>query len=233
MTKQEYLDELRKELKLNNVDEIDDIISEFEGHFEFKLEEGLTEEEIVKILSSPKEIAKEYLPKAEPENKLKKGVKVTGLVFLSVPAAMVYVLIWASVIALGGFSVACLVTGGCLITTVNIAELIPYIPYFPALLLGIACIGLSVLSAIGTFYLFMYAKQWGKVYVRWCKNTANDRAYPSISMHPAISKKTAFKLKLVAIIGLVCFLVAFIIGYASMCISAGSFEPWHVWNWFM
>ena len=232
MTKQEYLDELRKELKNNNVDEIEDIISEYSEHFDFKLEEGFTEEEIAKKLSSPKEIAKEYMPKPEPVNKFEKGIKVTGLTFLSIPLGMIYALIWASVAVLGAFALTSLVTGFCLITTINIAGLIPYIPYFPALLIGIACFGLAVLSAVGTFYMFMYVKQWGKIYIRWCKNIANNSQYPSLSKHPKISKKLASRLKLVAVVGLVCFITAFVVGYISMCIASNSFQPWHAWNWF-
>lgn len=232
MTKKEYLDELRKELKLNNVDDIDDIVLEYEEHFDFKQEEGFTEEEIAKKLSSPKEIAKEYIEKTEPVNKFEKGTKITGLTFLSIPLGMIYILMWASVLVLGAFSLASLVTGFCLVTTINIAGLIPYIPYFPALIIGIACFGLSILSSVGTFYMFMYVSRWGKVYVRWCKNVANNNHYPSISKHPEISKRLSSKLKLIAIIGLVCFVTAFVIGYISMCIASNSMEPWHVWNWF-
>lgn len=232
MTKKEYLDELRKELKQNNVEDIDDIIAEYEEHFNFKLEEGLTEEEISKKLSSPKETAQEYAPRPEPVNKFEKGTKVAGLTFMSIPLGLIYALIWASVAVLGIFSIASLVTGFCLITTINIAGLIPYIPYFPALMIGIACFGLAILSAVGTFYMFMYVKQWGKVYCRWCKNIANNSHYPSISKHPKISKKLSSKLKLIAIIGLVCFISALVIGYISMCIAAKSIQPWHVWSWF-
>lgn len=179
---------MKKELKLNNVEDIEDIISEYEEHFSFKLEEGFTEEEICRKLSSPKEIALQYTPKAEPINKFEKSTKVTGLTFMSIPLGMIYILMWASVIVLGAFSIVSLVTGFCLLTTINIAGLIPYIPYFPAFVLSFACFGLAILSAIGTFYMFMYVKQWGKVYVRWCKNIANNTHYPSISKHPKISK---------------------------------------------
>ncbi len=232
MTKKEYLEELRKELKLNNVNEIEEVISEYEEHFKFKIDEGLTEEEIAKKLSNPKEIAKEYAVNNTPINKYEKYAKTTGVVFMSIPLTMIYILICASVIVLGAFSLASLTAGFCLITTVNIADLIPTMPYFPALMLGVACIGLSVISCIGTIYMFLYIKQWAKVYARWCKNIINNNRYPSLSMHPQNSKKFSSKLKLIAIIGLVCFIATFIVGYISLCISAGSIEPWHTYNWF-
>ncbi len=113
------------------------------------------------------------------------------------------------------------------------AGLIPYMPYFPALMVGISLFGLAILSAIDTFYLFMYAKQWGKIYLRWCENIANDSHYPQISKHPKISKKTSTKIKFITMIGLVCFVTALLIGFISMCIaSSNSMQPWHIWHWF-
>lgn len=232
MTKNEYLNELRKELKLNNANDIEDIIAEYDGHFEFKMEEGLTEEEIAKKLSSPKEIAKEYASDKNNNDAFNKGLRVSFLSAVSIPMGAIYALIWCSVVVLAGFAISCATLGVCLITTTNIAGLIPYIPYFPALVLGIACLGLAILSAIGTYYMFMYVCRWGKIYIRWCKNVANNSRYPSISKHPQISKKVSSKLKLIAIVGLVCFVSAFVLGYVLMCIASKSIQPWHVWNWF-
>jgi len=106
-------------------------------------------------------------------------------------------------------------------------------PYLPSFIIGIACLGLSVISAIGCIYLALYVKQWGKAYFRWCKNTVNGNAYPSVSMQPKLSKRAAFILKLTAMIGLAVFVSFFVIGYATMCVSAGGMEPWHIWNWFV
>lgn len=232
MTKNEFLEELKKELKLNSVADIDEIISEYEEHFAFKVEEGFTEEEIAKKLSTPQELAKEYAVSNAPINKYEKGAKTTGVVFMSIPLTMIYILICASVVVLGAFSVASLVAGVCLITTVNIAGLIPSMPYFPSVMLGIACIGLSILSCIGTVYMALYVKQWGKVYIRFCKNLINNNRYPALSKHPKLSKKTASRLKLIAVMGLVIFITAFVVGYIVLCLSAGSIEPWHTYNWF-
>jgi len=233
MNKKEYLEELRKELKKYNVNEVEDIIADYEEHFENKMEEGFTEEEIARKLSVPEAIAIEYAESnGASVNKYEKGAKTAGVVAMSIPLTMLYIVICASVVVLGAFSIACLATGICLITTINVAGLIPSMPYFSALAIGIACIGLSVLSAVGTYYMYLYVKQWGKVYVRWCKNIINNNRYPSLSMHPQISKKRASKLKIVAVMGLVCFVAAFVIGYVSLCIAAGSLEPWHVFNWF-
>jgi len=233
MTKKNFLDELRQNLKLYNVSDIDEIIAEYEEHFEFKAEEGKSEEEIARRLPPADEIAKDY---AESDGQTKRGtagVKIVGTVFLSLLLFFVFAFIWGSVILLGAFSGASLVTGFCLITTVNIANLIPYLPVLPSLVLGVSFFGLSVITAIGTYYLFLYCKQWCKAYFRWCKNVRSGNAYPSVSMQPRVPKKRAFRLKLIAMIGLAVFVFALAAGYLIMCLYAGNMEPWHTWNWFV
>ena len=60
MTKNEYLSELRSELKKNNVIDMEDIVSEYEQHFAFKLADGYSEEEIAAKLGVPKTIAAQF-----------------------------------------------------------------------------------------------------------------------------------------------------------------------------
>lgn len=236
MTKNQYLEELKKELKAKNIADVNDVIAEYEEHFRFKEEEGLTEEEIAKKLSSPKEIAAEYAEAEANEYKGSKGARgarIAGIVALSVPAVPLYILIFCSVLVLGAFAVAVTALGFCLLTTINIYNLIPSMPYVSAAILAIACFALAVLSIVGTYYLFIYVRQWGKVYLRWCDGIINGNRYPALSLQPAISKKTAFKTKLITVIALIVFIAAFGIGYASLCAAAGSMEPWHVFGWFM
>ncbi len=236
MNKKEFLDTLKKELKNNNIldeDELNDILLQYEEHFYYKLEEGYSEEEITKKLASPIDIAKEYIRPSKQINKYEKATKIFGITMLSIPVLFIYVFMLASVIVVGAFSVVSLTTGFCLMTSLNIANLIPSIPYLPSLVLGIACFGLAILSATGTIYLALYVKQWTKVYLRWCKNVILNNIYPSISKHPKLSKKFASKIKLISVIGLVVFVGAFIVGYFIMCLMAKSLEPWHIWNWFV
>ena len=60
MTKQEYLKELRKNLRGFSQEEIDDILYDYEEHFSIGLSSGKTEEEIAEELGDPKDIAEQY-----------------------------------------------------------------------------------------------------------------------------------------------------------------------------
>ena len=88
MNKKEFLDELRKELKKNNVSDIEEIIEEYDNHFNYKLEEGRTEEEIAKKLSPPQEIAKEFMENKPTNTKSDKSIKILGITLLSLPSLM-------------------------------------------------------------------------------------------------------------------------------------------------
>ena len=46
MTKNEYLEQLQASLRRGRVSDADDILDEYRQHFEFKMAEGYTEEEI-------------------------------------------------------------------------------------------------------------------------------------------------------------------------------------------
>ena len=60
MTKNQYFKELKKQLKLYAVKESEDILKDYEEHFDEALSNGKTEDEICKNLGSPENIAKQY-----------------------------------------------------------------------------------------------------------------------------------------------------------------------------
>lgn len=60
MNKKDYIDTLRQSLYGLSDEEINEIIYDYEEHFSIGLERGKTEEEIIKELGDPKNIAKSY-----------------------------------------------------------------------------------------------------------------------------------------------------------------------------
>ena len=57
MTKQDYLTALHQELNKNAVADAEDVVSEYEQHFQFKLADGFTEEEIAAKLGAPAQMS--------------------------------------------------------------------------------------------------------------------------------------------------------------------------------
>lgn len=61
MSKEKFLERLRKKLSILESSEIDDIINEYDGYIEEKIKKGFTEEEAVKSMGEVDELAKELL----------------------------------------------------------------------------------------------------------------------------------------------------------------------------
>lgn len=78
MNKKEFIRQLKKELRKRNVNDIPEILADYEEHFQAKLEEK-TEEEIVLELGSISQIADEYAANRYNGNSVsdKKGKPVT------------------------------------------------------------------------------------------------------------------------------------------------------------
>lgn len=238
MTKLEFLEKLTTELKHKNVIDAADIIEEYEQHFAFKLADGYVEEEIAAKLGDPKEIAAQYDAVSIEKNGSKKIITAIGLgiadFFFGVFCALLYaweLVMGTLVIAFGTLSV-------CLIGELGRSKpfSVPEMPYHCAIILGIAFVALTVLSAIGTIYFFGFIRQLMRSFGRFHKNTlaaVSGRAtLPSLPVYPQFSTKTKRTLRKIAAVAVTVFAVCFIAGFIVCVMTAGSFEFWHTWDWF-
>jgi len=233
MNKSEFMQILNKELINNKVNDIDEILTEFEEHFAYKLEEGRSEEEVIRKIGNPVDIAKDYLNTSKTEKRPNKAVLKVGLVLIDFWVYLMFLLFWLSVFVLGVFTITLCVLGVLLITSANLYHLLPSMPYISSLILGISALALMVVSGIGTIHLSLYVKQWHKAYQRYRKNLLNNNIYPPLSMHPKLSKRSSALLKLINIVGMVIFILTFTLGYFISALLANSLEFWHVWEWFI
>lgn len=176
MSKKEFIKELRKNLKHLQKEELDEIIADYEEHFEAGKADGRTEKEIAKSLGTPKKIAKHIVAKhlvkkaehtTSPRNVLNALLASLGLGFFN----LVFVLgpflaiigILVGIFAAGiGLTIGGL--GAMIFMALNIAIVgVPHVTAF-FLLLGIICLGLLIL--IGDYYL---ARLFGKLTLKYLK----------------------------------------------------------------
>lgn len=237
MNKQTFLNELSSLLKTRGVEEIDEIIADYDTHFTYKTADGYTEEEIAAKLGKPQEIAQQFGPVSEKRTSGTGGrvLRVIGLAFTDVFVISFFLLMGTWVLVLGVTAVSSVFGGiGLLVSRFILMDiiLVPVMPYAGAIFLGITIIALGVLFAVATVICWALTTQLIKSYKRWHKNTNSDSKYPPLSMHPIPNAAARRKLRTVALIALVVFGVTFIIGYIVLSISAGALEFWHVWHWF-
>ncbi len=238
MNRKEFIETLTKKLRDNNINDFEEIIAEYEEHFDFKLADGYSEEEIAAKLGKLEEIALQYTPgNIDKKTGGKKAIIITGLVFADIFVGAFFALLFAWIIVIGTFTIASATIGVCYIGGFNIYSLIPPIPYWCGIIYAVVFLSLAVLSAVGTIYCASYCRQLMRAYGRFHKNcisAASGKAVlPSLAAHPQFSMKTHRKLRNIALISLAVFAVTLILAYILSAIAAGAFEFWHEWNWFM
>lgn len=237
MKKDVFIDLLKKNLISNKVTEIDDVIFEYIEHFNYKLEDGYSEEEISKKLGDPVFLASQYIESNEIIESKTRVLNIIGLISLDMIVPSFFIIFISWIIVLFAFSITSLTISVSLFTNINIYSLIPYLPYWSGAVLGITFVSLFILSLAGTYYNYLYLKQLYKSYLRFHRNVTaslkNKPTLPSLPIHPQLSKKTTRKLRSIVLFSLNAFAISFILGYLVISFTAKSFEFWHVYNWFV
>ncbi|MDD2260947.1 MAG: DUF1700 domain-containing protein [Clostridia bacterium] len=238
MNKKEFMDKLKNSLLESGISDIDDILNEYEEHFLFKMADGFSEEEVSLKLGDPKELAKQFVQEA-PVIKVKKKNRFftgLGLGFLDIFVGCIFLVLFIGVIALAAVAISSATAGVLLITKMNIASLLPVMPYKSAVMFSVGLIALAILVFITVVYGFLWFKQLLVSYSRFHKNcmakASNKAVYPAKATFLQVSGKLKRTLRGTILVSLVIFLVAFIGGYAVSALEAKALEFWHVWEWF-
>lgn len=237
MTKNEFIFKLTAELKNNQIQDIEEIISEYEQHFDFKLADGYTEEEISAKLGLPENIAAQY-ERENTEVSHRKNYVITkiGFCFADFFVGIVFLIlaVWGAVMA--AFSLACAGVAVCLICGLNVASLIPAMPYWCGVVIGISLAALSVLAAAGCVYYAAFLRQLTRKFGRFQYNilapVCGKPVLPAVPASGQFSPKIKRRLRHIISVSLVIFAVCFILGFIASVLSAGAIEFWHSWGWF-
>ena len=235
MTKNEYLTQLRDQLKKNNVADTEDIISEYEQHFAFKLADGFSEDEIAAKLGSPQTIAAQFNSETKIDKSGSGGrvfVKI-AMSFAALFEAMVYILFFCWVVVVAATSLASAVIGVCLIGHLNVYGLLPNMPYLSALIFGICFFAFAVLLAAASYYFFAYTRQIIRASIRWHRNMTSSTALPPLSWSPQFTNKTRRTLRAVLLWSVTIFGVSFALAFIVSELLSGALGFWHAWHWFV
>jgi hypothetical protein len=232
MTKDDFLGRLEKSLR-GRVEDLGDILGEYEQHFARKLADGYGEEEIAARLGEPEALAEQFAESASPRRRPGKAFAFAGVCILSLFALCAFVALFAWVIGVGAGAIASFATGICLVSPLRIGVGIPPMPYVGSLLLGLSILAFSVLCALATGYSFLFVVQLCRAYFRWAGNSLKATVLPPLPVNPQLPPARRRRLRSLALAALAVMGGCFVAAYAVMAIMAGSLGFWHVWRWFL
>lgn len=234
MTKQEYLSELKAELNKNAVADADDIITEYEQHFLFKLADGFDEAQIASKLGSPSHIALQYagLPAQGKKKGGKKAFLVLWLTVMGVFEVMLYGAFLWFIGALFCASLVPAILGGELIIGMNLLNILPPMPYGGAIVFGVMLLSLSIILVIAALFCFAYLKQMVRASLRWRKNLLSEEPLPPLPLNPQFSPKGKRAMRGVFLGAVLIFGTTFVLGYTILAFYTHSMAFWHALGWF-
>lgn len=238
MNKQTYLSELTSQLKQRNIEDIDEILAEYDEHFTRKKADGYTEEEVAAKLGKPKEIALQFAPSEGGAEKKRSGKFLAGLgaIAADIFAVPFFIIMYAWLVVIGATSLSFALCGISLIIKPLLPPdflFIPPMPYVGGVFMGAMTIAFGALAAVATVYSGALTFQMGKSYRRWHKNVFTDGKYPPYAIHPILKDHLRRRMRSIGLIALIVFGASFVIGFIVLSASAGSLGFWHVWNWFV
>ena len=234
MTKQDYLTALQQELNKNAIADAEDIVSEYEQHFQFKLADGFTEEEIAAKLGAPAQIALQFagLPKEQKRKGGKKTLLVLWLTIIGIFEVMLYGAFLCFIVGLFIGSLFPAALGVEFIAGLNFMNILPPMPYGGAVVFGIALIALGVMIFLFAMYCFAMLRQLVRASLRWRRNMLREEALPLLPLSPQFSPKTRRALRGILLWAVLIFAVTFIAGYAILGLYTHSWGFWHALGWF-
>lgn len=183
--KEEFMDALRHYLSDFGNDEREEILYDYEEHFRIGMESGKTEDELIKELGSPRDIAAQYRntdDNVQSNSKANSRQSVGGSIGIFIALAffnLIFVLgpYLGIVVAIIGMCIGaiCTVISGIAISICTILR-----PIFPGIVntpngipdisiffVGIGTTALGILFCIGMFYLVKFFMAITVKYVKW------------------------------------------------------------------
>ena len=236
MNKTEFINILTNTLVERRVQDIDEIVAEYEQHFSIKMADGYSEGEIADRLGDPKALGEQFDPETSETRTSNKAIVVIGLVFVDTVVAMLFALLFTWVIVMGVAAAAFAVAGVGLVSGLDVSTFVPYMPDLFRFMLAAMLLALAVLTAVGVVYFWLFIRQLFRSFSRWHRNrlaaASGEALLPGIPAYPQIPRVRNRIMRRIGLVALIVVVVTFQAGYMVAALTAGALEFWHVWGWF-
>ena len=232
MDNNEYISKLRAALEKAGVSEPEEILDEYRAYFKRKENDGFSCDDAAAKLENPELIARQYSPEYRRRSKGPSFLLIIGIVLAGIFALCFFLFIFAWAVVFAALAAGFAITGICYIFGARVTSVMPYVPMFEAIFMGVAFIALTVLAAIMAIYCWLYAVHLLKVYIRWNKNVFANKYSPPSPKHPQLSAKLTRKLRDTSLFSATIFASFFAAAVVLLCIHTRSVFFWNSLGWF-
>jgi uncharacterized membrane protein len=214
MDKQTFLVKLEKELKKRKVQDIKEIIDEYEDYIDHQLEAGKKEKNIIAFIGEIDSIVEAY--NQDDEDKRNRWFDIVATSLFAIP---ILIMMYGLLIGFIGLVIASWAIAIYYLFSLNSLSFMPFIPLVPKFGFIFTFLSFSLFMALFSYRYFLLIKSMTNQYV--VKQKIVVGKYELKLKYMKLMKKTA-----------IAFTIIIVITVVIAMISAKSFEYWHVWEWF-
>ncbi len=127
------------------------------------------------------------------------------------------------------FSISCVVLAICFILKLNLANIIPIVPYTCGFSISLCLIALGFLSFIGSTWVLLLLKYLLNFLKNYHHSVISNDKEPVLT---CIAKEKKEKLSKMTTIVFCIFIILLVISFVICTFSAKEFAFWHKWQWF-
>lgn len=227
MDRQSYLEALSQALQNAGVKERDEALRQFSNHFKCRMSDGCSEEEVAAKLPSPAVVAKRYAcGKCSSRTRIKVKTGLTGLA-----AALLLLLLLAIVLAFLGVTIASVASSARLILGLWQPAPLEQYPFVATLLLGIAGMGIGVLSALGTLTGAFFGRRCIRHYLCWRRHYLRAPYCLHPPLLPVIAERKRGRIRLAAKSAAITTGLALVAAFVLLSAYTGYHPFWREFGW--
>lgn len=226
MNKITFIKQLTDGLKKLGIIDIEEIIKDYEAHFENELLKGRTEEEISKALGRIDDILIDF----SPENEIKKQRKLMNTYSVILSDIFIYLgmlSLYIVNLALLQLALSSLLLSMYTMFSMNFFNLIPNLIFPFSLVVGLAFLALTLASFGLSAMLFKYLNILMKRLGLWHKQILKGQY-----LHQFISVNQSKIMKRISLWSGLAFILLFIITYIVGFSMTNNPQFWETWHWF-
>jgi uncharacterized membrane protein len=214
MDKQAFLVKLEKELKKRKVQDIKEIIDEYEDYINHQLEAGKKEKNIIAFIGEIDSIVEAY--DQGDEDRRNRWFDIAATSLFAIP---ILIMMYGLLIGFIGLVIASWAVAIYYLFSLSSLSFMPYIPLIPKFGFILTFLSFSLFMALFSYRYFLLMKSMTNQYV--VKQKIVVGKYELKVKYMNLMKKTS-----------IAFLIILVLTTIIAMISAKSFEYWHVWEWF-
>jgi len=226
MNKKAFIQSLRSGLDRMGIADAEDVVRDYETHFDTELAQGKSEQEIAKELGDVRQILADFAPEKPIESAPGRGAALAGLILADLFVWMILAVLMLGIFIPIGLGVGGLGTGIYFFSQMDFISVFPAMPIPVSLCFGLTFLALGFWGFSATYFYARFLRLTLRKYSRWGQRVLGKANPPLPWKSPSAFWKTTFSVSGLAVA--ILFVLACVIAAAS----AGGLEFWHVWHWF-